>query len=56
MLLCVCEREKACDSKEVCVCVVCSTETLIKDIEHHFSPSLSDDKITTRPEVFLFAL
>lgn len=50
----MCEREKACDSKEVCVCVVCSTETLIKDIERHFS--LSDDKITTRPEVFLFAL
>lgn len=40
----------------MCVCVVCLTETLIKDIERHFAPSLSDDKITTRPEVFLFAL
>lgn len=26
------------------------TETLIRDIERHFAPVLSDDKITTRPD------
>lgn len=33
----------------VFVCSVHMTETLIRDIERHFAPVLSDDKITTRP-------
>lgn len=39
----------------LCVFVCVPTETLIRDIEHHFALVLSDDKIT-RPEVSLFAL
>lgn len=39
----------------MCLCVHMS-ETLISDIERHFAPLLSDDMITTRPEVLLFAL
>lgn len=40
MLRCVCVRERKLVTarRYVYVCVVCSTETLIKDIERHFAP------------------
>lgn len=47
----MCVKSNVC----VCVCRVHVTETLIRDIERHFAPVLSDDKITTRPEVCLLA-
>lgn len=45
-----------CDSESVCVFPVHMTETQIRDIERHFDPAVSDDKITTRPDLWWLSL